>query len=303
MQCEEKSPADIEVGAVKDGLPTYTMADLKSHGKTAASKWVCYKNGVYDITEFVLSHPGGSEKILMAAGGSIEPFWSVFALHHNSNVYEMLESLRIGNLELDAEQARLNKETSLNDPWRFDPERSPLLHVHTQRPFNAESPRELSVDSIITPNSIHFIRNHLPVPEINLNDYKLEIIDIDGKVHTFELDDIKTKFRQYTIPVTIQCAGNKRKFMNDYEHLHGLPWEVNAISTAEWTGVRLVDLLESCGLAEADERVKHVQFEGLDRDPTGSYYGSSVPKEKAFDANSEVLVAFKMVKCCCFSFP
>jgi len=193
VQCEEKSPADIEAGVVKAGLPTYTMADLKSHGKTAASKWVCYKNGVYDITEFVLSHPGGSEKILMAAGGSIEPFWSVFALHHNSNVYEMLESLRIGNLEVDAEQARLNKETSLNDPWRFDPERSPLLHVHTQRPFNAESPRELSVDSIITPNSIHFIRNHLPVPEINLNDYKLEIIDIDGKVHTFELDDIKTK--------------------------------------------------------------------------------------------------------------
>ena len=40
-------------------------------------------------------------------------------------------------------------------------------------------------------------------------------------------DDLKTKFKQYTIPVTIQCAGNKRKFMNDYEHLHGLPWEVS----------------------------------------------------------------------------
>ncbi len=204
------------------------MSDLKLHGKTSSSKWVCYKNGVYDITEFALSHPGGSEKILMAAGGSIEPFWNVFAIHQNSNVYEILESLRIGNLEVDTEyQAKLNKEMNTNDPWRFDPERSPLLRVHTQRPFNAESPRELSVDSLITPNSIHFIRNHLPVPEINIKDYKLEIIGFDGKVFTFELDDLKTKFKQYTIPVTIQCAGNKRKFMNDFEHLHGLPWEVD----------------------------------------------------------------------------
>jgi hypothetical protein len=35
---------------------------------------VIYKHGVYDITQFVESHPGGN-KILLAAGSTIEPFW------------------------------------------------------------------------------------------------------------------------------------------------------------------------------------------------------------------------------------
>lgn len=204
------------------------MADLKAHDKNAKSIWVCYKNGVYDITEFLLSHPGGREKILMAAGGSIEPFWKVFALHYNKDVYKMLESLRIGNLEIDPETERLNKERNENDPWRYDPERSPLLTVHTQKPFNAETPKELSVESLITPNEIHFIRNHLPVPKIDLENYKLMIVDeASGNSFEFELEDLKTKFKQYTLPVTIQCSGNKRKFMSEYESVHGLQWDVS----------------------------------------------------------------------------
>lgn len=206
------------------------MKDLKEHGADAKTIWVCYKNGVYDITEFVRSHPGGNEKILMAAGDSIEPFWNVFALHHDKSVYEILESMRIGNLEIDPETERHNLELNKNDPWRFDPKRrSPLLKVHTQKPFNAESPKALSVESVITPNEIHFIRNHLPVPEIDVKNYKLEIVnELTGKSVTFSLEDIKTKFKQYKIPVTIQCSGNKRKFMNEYEHLHGLPWDVSS---------------------------------------------------------------------------
>lgn len=53
---------------------------------------------------------------------------------------------------------------------------------------------------------------------------------------------------------------------------------MNAISTAEWTGVKLVDLLEHAKIDTKDARIKHVQFEGLDKDPTGSHYGSSIPK-------------------------
>jgi cytochrome b involved in lipid metabolism len=30
---------------------------------------------VYDVTDFVANHPGGQEKILLAAGGAIEPYW------------------------------------------------------------------------------------------------------------------------------------------------------------------------------------------------------------------------------------
>ena len=37
--------------------------------------WVTYGDGVYDLTEFAKSHPGGSDKLMMAKGGPIEPFW------------------------------------------------------------------------------------------------------------------------------------------------------------------------------------------------------------------------------------
>ena len=40
--------------------------------------WVTYKEGVYDITDFVRSHPGGRDKIMLAAGGAIDPFWRIY---------------------------------------------------------------------------------------------------------------------------------------------------------------------------------------------------------------------------------
>jgi len=44
---------------------------------------VTYKDGVYDLSEFAKSHPGGSEKLLMAKGGPIEPFWQMYPFHKN----------------------------------------------------------------------------------------------------------------------------------------------------------------------------------------------------------------------------
>jgi sulfite oxidase len=35
------------------------------------------QDGVYDITDFIASHPGGAAKIMMAAGGAVEPFWAM----------------------------------------------------------------------------------------------------------------------------------------------------------------------------------------------------------------------------------
>jgi sulfite oxidase len=38
--------------------------------------WVSFKDGVYDITDFIKRHPGGDYNILMVAGGPLEPFFS-----------------------------------------------------------------------------------------------------------------------------------------------------------------------------------------------------------------------------------
>ncbi len=39
---------------------------------------VTFKDGVYDVTDFIAAHPGGASKIMLAAGGSVEPFWALY---------------------------------------------------------------------------------------------------------------------------------------------------------------------------------------------------------------------------------
>jgi hypothetical protein len=61
----------------QDQLPTYTMAQVsKNNGKGPDKRvWMTYGGCVYDVTDFIANHPGGSQKILLAAGGPIEPHW------------------------------------------------------------------------------------------------------------------------------------------------------------------------------------------------------------------------------------
>ena len=45
-----------------------------------------YKEGVYDLTEFAVNHPGGADKLLMARGGPIEPFWEQYPFHKEEQI-------------------------------------------------------------------------------------------------------------------------------------------------------------------------------------------------------------------------
>ena len=75
----------------------------------------------------------------------------------------------------------------------------------------------------------------------------------------------------------------------------GLEWSVGAISNATWTGARLRDVLLGAGIATgAGSQLRHVQFEGLDKDMTGATYGASIPIAKALDEGGDVLLAYAM---------
>jgi hypothetical protein len=43
----------------KPDMPLYTRADLAKHAKMEDRVWVSYKDGVYDVTDFIEGHPGG----------------------------------------------------------------------------------------------------------------------------------------------------------------------------------------------------------------------------------------------------
>lgn len=71
--------------------------------KSPDSCWVIYKGGVYDVTSFLHSHPGGDEILLRYAGSDItEPFKEI---GHSEQAEAILKKHFIGNLgeELDLE--------------------------------------------------------------------------------------------------------------------------------------------------------------------------------------------------------
>jgi len=82
--------------------------------------------------------------------------------------------------------------------------------------------------------------------------------------------------------------------MNPIKQVKGLTWTGTAISNAEWTGVRLRDVLLASGIESSKENLQHVQFEGLDLDVTGQKYGASIEIEKAMDPIGDVILAYEM---------
>lgn len=104
------------------------------------------------------------------------------------------------------------------------------------------------------------------VPVANEPEYRLTIELTDGEDKSYTMDDIKTKFKQYKVTATLQCAGNRRNDMTRHaKQTNGLQLTAGAISNAEWEGVRLRDLL-------ADAATEH--FGITRRCPTRPIHGS-----------------------------
>jgi DMSO/TMAO reductase YedYZ molybdopterin-dependent catalytic subunit len=104
----------------------------------------------------------------------------------------------------------------------------------------------------LTPNDRFFIRSHAPTPRIDAAEWSLRI-EGDGvrSPVTYTYDDLWSGFPLVSITRTIECAGNRRVlFAGQYgQRIPGTAWGRGAISTAEWTGVLLRDLLEPAGLS------------------------------------------------------
>ncbi|XP_063222455.1 sulfite oxidase isoform X2 [Bacillus rossius redtenbacheri] len=289
LTASSEAPRQTQCGQWVEGLPCYSLEQVQKHCSAKDRIWVTFNQGVYDVTEFVQQHPGG-DKILMAAGSSVEPFWMLYAVHQNPQVYAMLESMRIGNLS--AEEAA-EATAGMEDPYSVDPKRHPVLEVRSQKPFNAEPPLSILTDSFTTVTDLFYVRNHLPVPEVDITTYELEIEGLGLKQISLSLDDLK-KFPKHTVTSTIQCAGNRRSEMSQVKPVKGLTWGAAAIGNATWSGARLRDVLLAAGLPEDHPGIKHVQFEGLDTDAANVSYGASIPVEKAMDPRGDTILAYEM---------
>lgn len=79
--------------------------------------------------------------------------------------------------------------------------------------------------------------------------------------------------------------------MSDIQKVQGILWNDGVICNAKWAGVRLRDVLLSAGI---DDSINgHVCFAShvtLCQDD--SYYGGSIPIEKAMGIHDDVLLAY-----------
>lgn len=139
---------ELTAGQEIDNLPFYSLKEIETHNSKEKRIWVIYKAGVYDVTDFVEEHPGGN-KILLAAGSSVEPFWLLYGVHNTPEVHKMIEKYRIGNL--DVEDLKQSESLSVEDPYAKDPKRHPALKPASVKPYNAEPPPVLLADSFYTP--------------------------------------------------------------------------------------------------------------------------------------------------------
>lgn len=77
-------------------LPTFTRADIESHN-SEADCYVTVGDKVYDITDFLDSHPGGADLILDYAGKDVTEILKDPTSHtHSDAAYEVLDDSLVG---------------------------------------------------------------------------------------------------------------------------------------------------------------------------------------------------------------
>jgi len=77
----------------------FSFEEVEKH-RTADDCWVIYKHKVYDVTDFLSSHPGGPDIILMNESPDVTDIMNDPIEHsHSASAFEMLDSYYIGDLE------------------------------------------------------------------------------------------------------------------------------------------------------------------------------------------------------------
>ena len=130
------------------------------------------------------------------------------------------------------------------------------LSVLGDRPLVAETPENL-LDDETTPNTKFFIRNNGQIPAAAADPDKW-MLTIDGEVERkleIPLADLKSKFRQVKLRMVLECGGNGRSYF--VPQARGNQWTNGGAGCAEWSGVRLVDVLRSAGLKPSAKFTGH----------------------------------------------
>src|SRR4051812_30230773 len=158
------------------------------------------------------------------------------------------------------------------------------LVVHRAHPLNCETSIPALVGGVVMPNARFYVRNHFQIPLLDEAAFRLNVSGLVDRPLTLRVRDLHN-MRSQTLVATLECAGNGRTLFD--RPTPGEKWALGAVSTAEWTGVPLVEVLDRVGV-QADAR--DVVFRGADCGHVDDHDGSirferSLQIDRARDPN------------------
>src|SRR2546421_1578322 len=157
----------------------------------------------------------------------------------------------------------------------------------TERPLNFESVRS-TFTTRVTPIERFYLRNHFDIPMVDMATWRLRIRGLVEKPLSLSLLDLQ-RMPEVAVEPVLQCAGNGRALFTP--HVPGVQWRFGAMGCAQWTGVRLKDVL---ALARPKQDAAFVQVQGAERPPmdTTPQFIRAIPLAKAL--HPDTLLALKM---------
>src|SRR5579864_2285071 len=135
---------------------------------------------------------------------------------------------------------------------------SAALSILRMSPVCAETPLD-RLSGLLTPNDLFYLRNNFPYPTA------LPGLRVDGGAdgpQKFDLKDL-SRLSKKRLVVTLECAGNGRSWLDP--KVGGEQWDLGAVSTAEWSGTPLRDVLGRTGVAAGAVEVAFIGADGFAR--------------------------------------
>jgi DMSO/TMAO reductase YedYZ molybdopterin-dependent catalytic subunit len=172
--------------------------------------------------------------------------------------------------------------------------RIPGLITRQKNPDNLEFPFA-SLERFLTPNEQFYVRTHFHVPELDAKTWRMKISGAVENPLEIDYDELR-KMPSHTLTAILECSGNSRVFLKPPQS--GIQWELGGVSNAEWTGVRLADVLQRAGVKkDAVEVILEGADKGALKPPSPASPGvipfaRSLTLKKA--QRPEVLLAYKM---------
>ena len=141
----------------------------------------------------------------------------------------------------------------------------------------------------LTPAGLHYLLIHYDIPAIAAPDWRLRLDGLFREPRELDLETLRG-FKEITVRVTMECAGNGRARLDPRPVSQ--PWLVEAVGTADWTGVPLKEIVKD---AQLDPSAVELIFTGADHGVERGVeqdYQRSLPLDEALDG--DVLLAYAM---------